>query len=112
MSAIIAKIAISKSFTIVFIAAFLGFVTGRVQMSFAIVLPIFYSRFGTDAMSYLLFAIMFFSTFMGYIVSPIHPCVSVSLEFFGSSLKGFYKKLFWPAFISLTAAFLISLVFV
>jgi len=112
MSAIIAKIAISKSFTIVFIAAFLGFVTGRVQMSFAIVLPIFYSRFGTDAMSYLLFAIMFFSTFMGYIVSPIHPCVSVSLEFFGSSLKGFYIKLFWPAFISLTTAFIISLVFV
>lgn len=112
ISAIIAQIAISKTFTIVFVAAFLGFVTGRVQMPFAILLPIFYSRFGTNAMSYLLFAIMFFSTYMGYIVSPIHPCVSVSLEFFGSSLKGFYKKLFWPAFISLTTAFIVSLVFV
>jgi len=112
MSSIIAQAAISKGFTIVFIAAFLGFVTGRVQMPFAIVLPIFYSRFGADAMSYLLFAIMFFSTYMGYIVSPIHPCVSVSIEFFGSSLKGFYKKLFWPAFISLTTAFIVSLVFV
>ncbi|MDP8315446.1 MAG: DUF401 family protein, partial [Candidatus Celaenobacter antarcticus] len=112
MSEIIAKIAISKTFTIVFIAAFLGFVTGRVQMPFAIVLPIFYSRFGTDAMSYFLFAIMFFSTYMGYIVSPIHPCVSVSLEFFGSSLKDFYKKLFWPTFISLAAAFVVSIVFV
>jgi len=49
---------------------------------------------------------------MGYIVSPIHPCVSVSLEFFGSSLKDFYKKLFWPTFISLAAAFVVSIVFV
>jgi len=112
ISAIIATIAISKTFTIVFIAAFLGFVTGRVQMPFAIVLPIFYSRFGADAMSYLIFAIMFFSTYMGYIVSPIHPCVSVSLEFFGSSLKDFYVKLFWPVLISLTTALLFSLVFV
>ena len=112
ISAIIATIAISKTFTIVFIAAFLGFVTGRVQMPFAIVLPIFYSRFGADAMSYLIFVIMFFSTYMGYIVSPIHPCVSVSLEFFGSSLKDFYVKLFWPVLISLTTALLFSLVFV
>ena len=112
ISVIIAEIAISKSFTIVVIAAFLGFVTGRVQMPFAIALPIFYSRFGTDAMSYLLFAIMFFSTYMGYIISPIHPCVSVSLEFFGSDLKGFYKKLFWPVFISLVTAFVVAVLFV
>jgi len=111
ISAIIAKIAISKSFTIVVIAAFLGFVTGRVQMPFAIALPIFYSRFGTDAMSYLLFAIMFFSTYMGYLISPIHPCVSVSLEFFGSDLKGFYKKLFWPTSISLATAFVCAILF-
>ncbi len=112
ISAIIGEIAISKCFTIIVIAAFLGFVTGRVQMPFAIALPIFYSRFGTDAMSYLLFAIMFFSTYMGYIVSPIHPCVSVSIEFFGSSLKGFYKKLFWPVFISLATSFLVAILFV
>ncbi|MBC8383722.1 MAG: DUF401 family protein [Candidatus Cloacimonetes bacterium] len=112
ISVIIAEIAISKSFTIVVIASFLGFVTGRVQMPFAIALPIFYSRFGTDAMSYLLFAIMFFSTYMGYIISPIHPCVSVSLEFFGSDLKGFYKKLFWPVFISLVTAFVVAVLFV
>lgn len=112
MSRIIAEIAFSKSFTIVLIAAFLGFVTGRVQMPFAIVLPIFYSRFGTDAMSYLVFALMFFSTYMGYIISPIHPCVSVSLEFFGSSLKDFYKKLTAPTLISLLTAFLIAMMFI
>jgi len=112
ISAIIAEIAISKSFTIVVIAAFLGFVTGRVQMPFAIALPIFYSRFGADSMSYLLFAVMFFSTYMGYIVSPIHPCVSVSIEFFGSNLKGFYKKLFWPVSISLAIVYIIAVIFI
>ncbi len=112
ISRIIAGIAFSKSFTIVIIAAFLGLVTGRVQMPFAITLPIFYSRFGADAMSYLVFAVMFFSTYMGYIISPIHPCVSVSLEFFGSNLKGFYKKLLLPTMISLVVAFAIALLFI
>ncbi|HHI88094.1 MAG TPA: DUF401 family protein [Candidatus Cloacimonetes bacterium] len=112
ISRIIAAIAFSKSFTIVIIAAFLGLVTGRVQMPFAIALPIFYSRFGTDAMSYLVFAVMFFSTYMGYIISPIHPCVSVSLEFFGSNLKEFYRKLLVPTSISLVVAFVIAFFFI
>jgi len=110
ISKVIADIVFCKSFLIVGIAAFLGFVTGRVQMPFAILLPIYYSKFGSGAMTYLVFTVMFFSTFMGYIISPIHPCVSVSIEFFGSTLKDFFKRAILPAGISLFVALIISIV--
>ncbi|MCK4359040.1 MAG: DUF401 family protein [Candidatus Cloacimonetes bacterium] len=110
ISKVIADIVFCKSFLIVGVAAFLGFVTGRVQMPFAILLPIYYSKFGVEATTYLVFAVMFFSIFMGYVISPIHPCVSVSVEFFGSSLKDFFKRLIIPTGISLIFALIISLI--
>jgi integral membrane protein (TIGR00529 family) len=110
ISKVIADIVFCKSFLIVGIAAFLGFVTGRVQMPFAILLPIYYSKFGSGAITYLVFGVMFFSTFMGYIISPIHPCVSVSLEFFGAGIKDFFKQLALPVAISLFAALVVSVI--
>ncbi|MCK4339438.1 MAG: DUF401 family protein [Candidatus Cloacimonetes bacterium] len=109
ISKVIADIVFCKSFLVVVIAAFLGFVTGRVQMPFAILLPIYYSKFGVEAITYLVFAVMFFSIFMGYIISPVHPCVSVSIEFFGSTLKDFFKRTILPVAISLFVAFILSI---
>lgn len=108
ISSIIADIVLSKTFLIVIIGAILGFVSGRVEMPFAILLPIFYAKFGVNSLTYLEFAIMFFSIFIGYVVSPIHPCVSVSLEFFNSNLKDFYRRLLIPALIAIGCAFVIS----
>lgn len=110
ISKVISDIVFSQSFLIVGIGFFLGFVTGRVQMPFAILLPIYYSSFGKDSMSYLVFVITFFSIYMGYVISPIHPCVSVSIEFFGSTLKDFFKRLIIPTVISLIFALIISLI--
>ena len=110
ISKIISDIVFSKSFLIVGIGFFLGFVTGRVQMPFAILLPIYYSCFGFDSMTYLVFAITLFSIYMGYVISPIHPCVSVSIEFFGSNLKYFFKRLIIPTVISMLFALVISLI--
>jgi len=110
ISKVIADIVFCKSFLIVGIAAFLGFVTGRVQMPFAILLPIYYSSFNVNSMTYLVFAITLFSTYMGYIISPVHPCVSVSIEFFGSTLKDFFKRTILPVAISLFVALIISIV--
>ncbi|MEA2104598.1 MAG: DUF401 family protein [Candidatus Cloacimonadota bacterium] len=111
VSRIIANIVFSRHFLLIVIGAFLGFVTGRVQMPFAIVLPIYLSTTGFSSIGYLTFATMFFAIYMGYIISPIHPCVSVSIEFFGSNLKDFFKKLYPIILISLTAATVVSLFF-
>ncbi len=108
----IAAIAFSPSFLIVAIGIFLGFVTGRVQVPVSILLPIFYARFGPDGMTPLVFAVMYFAVFIGYIVSPIHPCVSVSLEYFQTGLKDFYRKVAAPILIAAVCVSIVSIIFI
>jgi len=111
VSNMIAKIVFNKTFLIVFIAFTLGFITGRVQMPFGILLPIYYTRFQVNEVSYMTFTVIFFSIFMGYMISPIHPCISVSLEFFDVELKSFIKRLTIPVICAMLAPFLISIIF-
>lgn len=111
-SQVIADIVFSETFLIVGIAFFLGFITARAQVAVSILLPIFYAKFGYSAMTPAVFAIVFFSVFMGYLVSPIHPCLVVSLEYFKTSLKGFYRRITVPALIAMLCAVIVSLLIV
>ncbi|MBS3741055.1 MAG: DUF401 family protein [Candidatus Cloacimonetes bacterium] len=111
ISNMIAKIVFCKTFLIVGIGFILGFITGRTQMPFGILLPIYFTRFQVNSVSYLTFSVMFFSIFMGYVISPIHPCISVSLEFFDVDLKDFIKALILPVILAMLVPFLISLIF-
>lgn len=111
-SKVLAELSFSKIFIIVGGGASLGFITGRVQVPVSIILPIYYAKYGVNSMSSFTFTIMFFSIFMGYMISPVHPCVSVSLEFFNAKLKDFFKVLITPTIISLAVAFLLALIFI
>ena len=54
------------------------------------------------------FAVMFFSVFMGYLISPVHPCVTVTLEYFKTDYKAIFKELIAPTIIALVIAFLFA----
>jgi hypothetical protein len=75
----------------------LGAVTGRLQAPMAILVPIFISTYGS--MGVISFAITFGAVFLGYIITPIHPCVSVSLEYFHTSIGGFLRRMAAPVAI-------------
>jgi integral membrane protein (TIGR00529 family) len=107
----ISKIIISRSFLIVFVGGFLGFVTGRVQLPIFILVPIFLVKFGNSELTVLSFAIMYVAVYIGYMISPVHPCVSVSVEYFKTSYKDFAGKLFIPCIIGLGLTFLASILF-
>ena len=109
-SIVIAEASFSKVFLVVGIGALLGFATGRVQVPISILLPIYLAQFGIDAMTPLIFAVMFFATYQGYIVSPVHPCISVSLEYFKTGLKDFYKLTALPAIISLIFVWILAMI--
>jgi hypothetical protein len=111
-SQVIADMVFSETFLIVGVAFFLGFITARAQVAVSILLPIFYAKFGYSAMTPVVFAIVFFSVFMGYLVSPIHPCLVVSLEYFKTNLKGFYQRITIPALIAMACAIVVSLLIV
>ncbi len=107
-SQVIAEAAFSKVILLVGIGPLLGFATGRVQVPIAILLPIYSAQFGAKSMTPITFAIMFFAVYQGYIVSPVHPCLSVSLEYFKTDLKDFYKIMAVPAIICIAVVLIIG----
>ncbi|MCK4393946.1 DUF401 family protein, partial [Candidatus Bipolaricaulota bacterium] len=82
----------------VVIGFLLGLVTGRIQTPALIIIPIFISTYGM--MSAAAFAVTFFAVFLGYIITPIHPCISVSVEYFSTSMPAFLKKMAFPVAIA------------
>ncbi|MFW6131471.1 MAG: DUF401 family protein [Candidatus Aminicenantaceae bacterium] len=108
-SQVIAEASFSKVMLLVGIGFLLGFATGRVQVPVAILLPIYIVQFGAKSMTPMTFAIMFFAIYQGYIISPVHPCISVSLEYFKTDLKDFYKIITAPAIICLAVVLVVGI---
>jgi len=106
--AFIAGLSLSRAVLIVGVGALLGFATGRVQVPFSILAPIYFSKYGVEAMMPSIFALTYLSIFMGYVISPVHPCVLVSLEYFKTDLKSFFKILALPTAAVLLAAFVFA----
>ena len=72
----------------------LGMITGRIQAPIAIVIPIFATAHG--AISLPAFAVTYFAIYLGYVISPVHPCVSVSIEYFSISTSMFLRRMALP----------------
>ncbi|MCK4758300.1 MAG: DUF401 family protein, partial [Thermoplasmata archaeon] len=92
----ISSLSPSKTALCVLVGFILGFATGRIQLPISIIVPIYLTNFLVFAMEPVAFAITFFSIFLGYLISPVHPCNTVSLEYFNVSLKDFFGRT-WPA---------------
>lgn len=96
----------------VFISFLLGMVTGRVEVPASIVIPTYLATSGLSSMSPLIFVITLFSIFIGYVISPVHPCVAVSTEYLKIKYQAFLKVVFLPAFIALLLMFVLFLFFI
>ena len=77
----------------------LGAVTGRIQAPMAILIPIFVSTYGS--MGVIALAVTYSAVFVGYIITPIHPCISVSVEYFHTSIGAFLRRTAAPVAIAL-----------
>lgn len=102
---LIAGIDINAQILCVIFGFLLGFGTGRIVTPAGIVIPIFLSKFGP--MSPVIFAITYFSIVLGYVLTPVHPCVSLTIEFFKTDLKDFLKATMPPATIALIIIFVL-----
>jgi len=105
----ISQLTFSQNFLIIGIAGILSFVTGRVQLAISILIPIFLTKFGVEQFTIQAFVIMYISVYLGYMISPVHPCVSVSIEYFKTSYWQFAKKAFYPTIIGFTVLIILSL---
>jgi integral membrane protein (TIGR00529 family) len=92
---------------LVVIGAALGLITGRIQAPMSIILPVYASTYG--AISAPVFAVTYFAVFLGYILTPIHPCISISVEYFKTSIGPYLRRLAVPAAIGLIASLVAGL---
>jgi integral membrane protein (TIGR00529 family) len=89
---------------ILFVIAFLlGFGTGRLITPAGIIFPIFLAKFGDIPLS--TFALLFFSIFLGYIITPVHPCVSLTIKSLKTNVKDYFKTVLPPTIIALIISF-------
>ncbi len=88
----------------------LGVLTGRVYLPTSVVVPTYVRMLGSSTMHPHLFALVFFSAILGYLVSPVHPCVSVSLEYFDTSISDYLRTMALPVLVALTPALGLALV--
>jgi len=100
---LIADLALSPQALCVGFALLLGLATGREQAPASIVIPIFLAAFG--AMTPWAFAVTYFAIYIGFVMSPVHPCVTVSAEYAGTTLGGLLKRMLIPSLLALGAVF-------
>ena len=105
---LIAEVQITSEILCVVVGFLLGFATGRMQLPAAIIIPLFATKFG--AMSTPVFALMFFSIFLGYVLTPVHPCVALSAKFFRVDIKEFFREVVPPALIAFAISFILFLI--
>lgn len=86
----------------------LGFATGRVLLPASIIYPVYLT---SGAITPFVFALIYTSIFFGYVISPVHPCVCVSLEYFNVSMKKFFKLMILPTSIIIVMALVTSIIF-
>jgi uncharacterized protein len=103
----LAELAFPKHVLIIVIAFFITFFTGRIQVGFSIVLPIFLARFNYLDMMH--FVVFYISVFMGYLISPVHPCLSLSLEYFNTTFLQIMKRMAVPILIIMSILYGLAL---
>jgi len=79
---------------------FLGFATGRIQLPLSIMVPIYVSQYIFGFLPLLDFSFLYLAIFLGYLITPIHPCVSYSIEYYDTTFKKVLKQLSIPTFLS------------
>ncbi len=88
----------------------LGFVTGRIQVPISILIPIYIIQNGLMSVLILDFVFIYCAVFLGYLITPIHPCVAYTTEFFETNFKGVAKHLLPPTIICFGLLLLITLI--
>jgi len=86
----------------------LGFFTGRIQLPASIILPIYITA--ADQIVPLMFALIYTGIFFGYVISPVHPCLVVTCEYFRTPVRRLMKRLLIPTLIVFAMVLLLSLV--
>jgi len=84
----------------------IGVLTAHNMAAIALAYPMLYPIMGNDIH---LVSLLYISSFMGYLISPLHLCVVVSYEYFKPKFVELYKLMLPPALLIVIIAVIISI---
>ncbi len=96
------------------ISFLLGVGTGRVQLPASILFPIYMTQHVLTVMPFFHFGLIYFAIFLGYLMTPIHPCLAYSIDYFKTTYAKSFRNIAIPCLIGLTivyAVYGVSLLF-
>ncbi len=107
----ISALSLPPSVLCIIVGLILGIVTGRIHVPASIVIPIYLADSPDGSMSAPVFAIAYFSIFLGYLLSPVHPCLVMTLEYFKVQLKNFFQTILPASILTIVFILLLSLLY-
>jgi integral membrane protein (TIGR00529 family) len=87
----------------------LSVLTGRVQLPASIIFPMYIGAAG--AVTAPIFAIIYVAVYFGYIISPVHPCLVVTCEYFRVPIRAMVSRLAVPTLVVLACVLGLSFLF-
>lgn len=96
---------------ILIVPCLVGFFAGSVMASVSLMTPLLLPLAGTHANLHVFCALVFMSAFAGYMVSPIHLCLSLTAKYYNVSLREIYQDIWMPTGAFLVCAIVLSLLF-
>lgn len=84
------------------VGVLMGLATGRQQAAISVVIPVYLAAQGS--LSPWAFSVVYQAAYLGYLLSPLHPCLTVSAEYAGTTLGATWRRLLPPSGIALLAA--------
>jgi len=92
--------------SVIFISMALGFITGRILLSLIIVIPFFATYFGLSLVNVI---IIYAAAFVGYLISPMHPCLITTAKYFNTTPEGIMREMIAPAYMMFTLILIFAL---
>lgn len=105
VAALIAAIPLSPLLLCVIAGFIIGVATGRVLLPTSVIFPIYLS---TRTFTPVTFAIIYVSIYFGYVLSPVHPCVAMTCEYFKTPVKNMIRWLAVPTGIIMIIILILS----
>lgn len=97
---------LNSPFILFLLISFLfGIGTGRVELPGSILFPIFLTQYSLTVMPYFEFTLIYFAIFLGYLLTPIHPCMAYSVDYFKTTYVKSFRVIAMPTLICLSIIF-------
>lgn len=87
----------------------MGLATGRQQAAVSVTIPLYLAAKGY--LTPLGFSVIYQASYLGYLLSPLHPCLAVSAEYAGTTVGAVWRRLLPPCLILLASVVVAGLFF-